>query len=245
MSMNLKVVVIAAVLAAACSQEKPSGEDTSARDTAPNAGAAHDMSNMPPRSDTAAMAGMDHSAMSDMQMEGMTHSMPARSEGSDMAGMDHSQMRAANARSGSMAGMDHSAMTQRSTGSQSMAGMDHSQMNMPSAQRSASSRSATGMQNHNMPMGNQAPQSARDPHAGLTMTPGISAQPAPPDPHAGMEMEEAGEPPLPDDVAMEKLRALVAELVRDPKVQARIQADPALRALWQDPGVRQYLLKRP
>jgi hypothetical protein len=242
MSMNLKVVVIAAVLAAACSQEKPSGEDTSARDTAPNAGAAHDMSNMPAASDTTDMAGMDHSAMSRAQTEGTTQPMPAAGE---MAGMDHSQMRGRNARSGSMAGRDHSAMTRRDAGSHSMAGMDHSQMNMASAQRSASSRSATGLQNHNMPMGNQAQQSARDPHAGMIMTPGISAQPAPPDPHEGMEMEGTGKEPLPDDVAMEKLRALVAELVRDPKVQARIQADPTLRVLWQDPGVRQYLLKRP
>lgn len=240
MSIMLKVAVLAAALATGCSQERPSGEDASARDTARNAAAPHDMSNMPAESDTTGMAGMDHSAMSSGRTEGMTHRMPAAGE---MPGMDHSQMRGANTRSGSMAGMDHSAMKQRSASSQSMAGMDHSQMNMPAARRSAPNRSATGMQNHNMSMGNQQP--ARDPHAGMTMTPGISAQPAPPDPHAGMQMDEPGEPPLPDDVAMEKLRALVAELVRDPDVQARIQADPTMRTLWQDAGVRQYLLKRP
>ena len=243
--MNLKVAGLAALMAAACSQEKPAN-DAALRDTAPAPAAAHDMTKMPASEDTAGMAGMDHSTMSAGQPGGtaMTPTVPA-DQGGAMAGMDHSQMRTGNARTGAMAGMDHSAMTQPRRGSQSMAGMDHSQMNMPGAQRSASSRSATGMQNHNMSMGNQAQQSARDPHAGMTMAPGISAQPAPADPHAGMQMEEPGELPLPDDVAMEKLRALVAELVRDPEVLARIQADSTLRVLWQDTGVRQYLMKRP
>lgn len=199
MNMNLKVAFLATVVAAACSQEGPSKENASARDTARSAAAAHDMSTMPPGPDTAGMAGMDHS-----------------------------QMASENARSAA----------------QSMAGMDHSQMNMPSGRPAATSRSAIGMQNHNMPMGNQSQPSARDAHAGMTMTPGMTAQPVSPDPHAGMDMDPVDQP-VPDDVAMEKLRALVAELVRDPEVQARIQADPALRALWEDLGVRQYLLKRP
>lgn len=44
------------------------------------------------------------------------------------------------------------------------------------------------------------------------------------------------------DAGMEKLRILVAELVQDPAVQARIQEDPALRRLWADEGVRRNLL---
>lgn len=214
MNMNLKVAFFATAVAA-CSQERPSNRNASARDTARNAAAAHDMSAMPAGPDTA-----------------------------EMAGMDHSQTASGDARSEPMTGMNHSALTARSATSQSMAGMDHSRMNMPSGRPSAASRSATGMQNHNMPMGNQSQPSARDAHAGMAMTPGMAAQPVPPDPHAGMEMEPVDQP-APDDVAMEKLRALVAELVRDPEVLARIQADPTLRALWEDPGVRQYLLKRP
>lgn len=259
----LKVPLFAALMAAACSQEKTTNDTATARDTA-RPPAAHDMSKMSSPEDTSGMAGMDHSSMSGAQpgAAAMTHTMPAGqsgtmtgmdhsqmpssgAQGSASAAMDHSRMQAGNARSGSMSGMDHSAMTQPSRASQSMAGMDHSKMNMPSTQRSATSGSTSGMPNHTMPTRNPAQPSAGDPHAGMVMTPGSSAQPSSPDPHAGMEMGEPAEPPLPDDVAMEKLRALVAELVRDPKVLARIQADPTLRVLWEDPGVRQYLLKRP
>lgn len=147
-----------------------------------------------------------------------------------------------------MAGMDHSAMTAgqpAGQGAAAMSGMDHSRMDMANTRPNASGRAAAAMPDHNMPMGNRSQSSARDPHAGMAMTPGLSAQPAPPEPHAGMNMAEPAEELLPDDVGMEKLRALIAELVRDPEVLARIQADPALRELWQDPGVRQYLLKRP
>ena len=69
------------------------------------------------------------------------------------------------------------------------------------------------------------------------------SQPAAMD-HAAMDMTAAAAAPL-DDVAMEKLRALVAELVRDPTVVARIQSDSMLTRLWQDPAVRTVLLKRP
>jgi hypothetical protein len=247
MNMNFKVALFAAMTATACSQEKPANDAGSAGDTARAApAAAHDMNKMPSAQDTTGMAGMDHSAMGATQPGApTTHTMPADGGGA-MAGMDHSRMPAGNARAGSMSGMDHSAMTRPGSGSQAMAGMDHSRMNMPSNRRAAASAATSGMPNHTMPMGDQSPQSGRDPHAGMVMTPGMSAQPAPPDTHEGMEMEdEPAEKPLPDDVAMEKLRALVAELVRDPDVLARIQADPALRALWQNPGVRQYLLKRP
>ncbi len=45
-----------------------------------------------------------------------------------------------------------------------------------------------------------------------------------------------------DDTGMEKLRVLVAELVQDSVVQARIQRDPELRRRWEDEGVRRVLL---
>ena len=71
------------------------------------------------------------------------------------------------------------------------------------------------------------------------------SQPGRTNPPAGMQMAPPEDPPEPEDVALEKIRALVAELVRDPRIQTRIQADTVLRRLWQDPGVQQYLMKRP
>ena len=255
MSMNLKAVLFAAVITAACSQEKPSGDNASARNEDRDTAAAHDMSKMPAASDTAAMGGMDHSTMPAAQpggapanspMPGMDHSQMANqgAQRSTMPGMDHSQMGATNSRRPAMTGMNHSATPSRGAAPQPMAGMDHSRMSMPS-QQSGSKQPAAGMQNHDMPSGTKGHPPETESHAGMIMpAPGMTAQPAPADPHAGMVMAPVAQP-APDDVAMEKLRALVAELVRDPEIQALIQADPTLSALWQDPGVRQYLLKRP
>ncbi|MEW5926092.1 MAG: hypothetical protein AB1941_01265 [Gemmatimonadota bacterium] len=39
--------------------------------------------------------------------------------------------------------------------------------------------------------------------------------------------------------------ALVGQLVQDSVVQRRIRQDPVLREQWQDPGVRQVILRRP
>ena len=58
--------------------------------------------------------------------------------------------------------------------------------------------------------------------------------------HAGMQMgRPAGAAASsPGD---EKLLNLAAELLRDPQVQARVQADTALRRRWQDPEVRRVI----
>jgi hypothetical protein len=40
---------------------------------------------------------------------------------------------------------------------------------------------------------------------------------------------------------MEKLMELVRLLLDDPAVRTRIQADPALREMWNEPGVRQHM----
>jgi hypothetical protein len=40
---------------------------------------------------------------------------------------------------------------------------------------------------------------------------------------------------------MAKLLELVRSLTADPAVQRRIEADPALRELWSEPGVRQRI----
>jgi hypothetical protein len=57
--------------------------------------------------------------------------------------------------------------------------------------------------------------------------------------HAGMQMgRPARTTAIPGD---EKLLSLAAELLRDPQVQARVQADTALRRRWQDPDVRRVI----
>jgi hypothetical protein len=44
------------------------------------------------------------------------------------------------------------------------------------------------------------------------------------------------------EAGTEKLRLLVAELLQDSVIQARIQADPELRRRWEDEAVRRVLL---
>ena len=51
--------------------------------------------------------------------------------------------------------------------------------------------------------------------------------------------------PAEADSATAKVLALVAGLVRDSVVQRRIQADPELRAAWQDPNVRRIVTRAP
>lgn len=140
-----------------------------------------------------------------------------------MAGMDH----------GSMAGMDHGAMAgsqgdSRTAAGEAMAGMDHSRMQTAPSARSRTDASATGrmaeMDHGNMSMSGQTRTMPGMGHAGM---PGMR-----PDAPATMT----------HDAGMEKLRALVAELVQDPGVQAQIQADSALRRRWADEGVRRVLL---
>lgn len=75
-----------------------------------------------------------------------------------------------------------------------------------------------------------------DPHA--------AHPPAPGDPHAARAAAPGTSPPIRADPGMQKLLTLVAELVRDSVVQHRIEADPALRQLWREAGVRRILLQR-
>lgn len=180
---------------------------------------------------------MDHSGM---QMSGsksagsgaMDPNMKIGSgnAGKAMAGLDHSNMKMPGTRpmdpnmkmgadqsANSMAGMDHSTMTAtQAVPNPGVTAVDHSKMNM-----STSNSSATGMAGMNM----QSPPGA----ASSAGRQGMSVMPS-------MKI---------DDVGMEKLRMLVSELVRDPKVLERIKADPLLARAWESPAVRQYLLKRP
>lgn len=172
-----------------------------------------------------------------------------------MAGMDHSQMGAAAANAsapgadsgvGSMAGMDHSQMpmpaqspagspattTNGATGadaSGSMAGMDHSMMQMGGTAAPAAGRARgigtsaaggmAGMDHSQMPMGTSRAPSA----AGPAAAPRVTAQ----------DRARAD--------ADEKLQRLIAGLVKDSVVRARIQADTALRRRWADTSLRRIL----
>lgn len=145
-----------------------------------------------------------------------------------MAGMDHGRMAGmpghaapSEARGGTPT-MDHSRMA-------GMQGMDHSRMQPSPSDGSRTSASAAGhsaMAHGNMNMSGQT-----------GAIPGIG--------HAGMPGMRHGAPTEADnDAGMDKLRTLVAELVKDPRVQEQIQADTALRRRWADEGVRRILLNR-
>lgn len=58
--------------------------------------------------------------------------------------------------------------------------------------------------------------------------------------HTGMSGIQGGA--LGADQGTRKVQQLVTELVEDPVVRQRIQADSVLRNRWQDPGVRRVLL---
>lgn len=204
----------------------------------------------------AGMAGMDHGGMAGMQgdsqapagagMPAMNHAEMPGMSGSGATGgaaaMDHGNMpgMSAGGASAGRAELDHGGMaghvpnseasqgtsTVGATGMAGMQGMDHSQMQAAPVDMSPTSAS-TG----------RAPMDhATTALPGQTRTmPGVDHAAMPPDPDDGGSV-------LSRDPGMEKLRALVAELVQDPGVQAQIQADTALRRRWADEGVRRVLL---
>ena len=266
MSMRTGTALVAALVVVGCSggNERPTEEDA-----ATVAVQDRDTTGMP---DSAAMDGMDHGSMAGMDHGGMAgmqgDSQPLADAG--MAEMDHSRMSGMSApgvqaaagamdhsdmpgmrpgsasagmaemdhgRSGAMAGdaatsearggsliMDHSRMAD-------MQAMDHAGMRAVSGEESRISASGVGgmaeMEHGNMNMSGEAGSM-------LDMN------------HVGMSGMQPGAPvDFTNDPAMEKLRALVAELVQDPTVQAQIQADTALRRRWADEGIRRILLTRP
>lgn len=265
MSMKTGTALIAALVIAGCSggAERPADENTSTASVQ-----TRDTTGTP---DSAGMAGMDHGNMAGMNHGGMagTQSDSQTASGAGMAGMDHSRMPGmsgsgvqagasamdhsnmpgmkAGGASAGMAEMDHSRMggmaghaapseargespTMDHSRMAGMQAMDHSRMQAAPSDRSRSSASAAGsmaeMDHGNMNMSGQARTAPRMDHAGMPgMQPGAPAD-------------------MSNDAGMEKLRALVAELVQDPMVQAQIQADTALRRRWADEGVRRVLLNR-
>ena len=224
MSMRTGTALIAALVVAGCSggTERPTGEDGATvavrdRDTTDAADPA--MNGM----DHGSMAGMDHGDMAGMPGDSQS---PADA---GMAEMDHSRMAGMSdsgvlASAGSSPTMDHSRMAD-------MPAMDHAGMQAVPGEESRTSAPTTGgmaeMEHGNMNMSGDAPAMPDVSHVGMSgMQPGAPAD-------------------FTDDAGMEKLRALVGELVQDPTVQAEIQADTALRRRWADEGVRRIILSRP
>jgi uncharacterized protein involved in copper resistance len=148
-----------------------------------------------------------------------------------MAGMNHGAAPAGAAGSTPMQGMDHGAM----------AGMDHPRMGGMRHDQTQHGQTAQtrGMDHSRMP---GMRHGAMNVPGGDGMRrdgamPGMD--------HSRIDrMEQSAAGVRSDDAGMEKLRLLVAELVRDPAVQARIQADSVLRRRWEDEGVRRVLLSR-
>ena len=266
MSMKTGAALIAALVVAGCSggAERPADENT-----ATAAVQTRDTTGTP---DSTGMAGMDHGNMDHGSMAGMDHGGMTGMQGdaqaaggAGMAGMDHSGMPGMSD-SGAQAGaeaMDHSNMPGMRAGGASAgtAGMDHSGMAGMAGHATPSSRRGAAAVDHSQMAGMQGmdhsrmqPSSSdrsgtRAPQAGHTemghgamKVSGQAGTMAGMD-HAGMPHDAPAE--ASNDAGMEKLRALVAELVQDPRVQTQIQADTALRRRWADEGVRRILLNRP
>ena len=235
MRLTLMAALLTSAVAIACSApEKGRTADTGAT------GRTVDSAGGETADSTHDMAGMDHSKMPGMaKPDSVSGSQPA----SGMAGMDHA----------TMPGMSKTApATGRATPSGSMAGMDHS--NMPGMTKASGSASAATRPN---PM-------ARMDHSnmpGMTKAPSTAPRPAPATAMAGMDhsnmpgmaksatsaggttpaaIMEFGASP-----ADEKLRQIVAALVRDSVVQRRIAADSVLRRAWDNAAVRQLILTTP
>ena len=177
-------------------------------------------------SGTVGMAGMDHSQMGAAAANATTPG--ADSGAGSMAGMDHSQMAMpAQSPAGTSAAATNGAPAAGASGS--MAGMDHSKMQMggtaaPAAERARGTATPAaggmaGMDHSQMPMGTNRAQNA----TARTTAPPVTAQ----------DRARAA--------ADEKLQQLIAGLVKDSVVRARIQADTALRRRWADTSLRRIL----
>lgn len=163
---------------------------------------------------------------------------------SSMAGMDHSAMESVDS-AGDMAAMDHSSMpgmggAPSGASNIDMAAMDHS--NMPGtggASNGTSRGDMAGMDHSNMP-GMAAPGARPSQNAMAGMDHGAMSSPGAGSGAADAAMDHANMPGMAPAAtsADVKIEMLVEELTRDPIVQQRIQADTALRRLWQDASLR-------
>jgi len=213
--------------------------------------AGHDMAAM---GDSASgMAGMDHGAMT-----GMDHANAATDPPGEMAAMDHSGMAGGAPAAGGVAGMDHAAMGQQPlapTTPDAMTGMDHA--NMPGMAEAPDAEAAVQRMLADPVIRDRIRtdpmlQPMVEAIAGPAGTGPVAAGAMDHGAMAGMDHGTAGDVATMDHAAMpgmggvaatadERLRALATKLLLDPAVQARVQTDPALRALWADTSVRRFM----
>jgi hypothetical protein len=115
----------------------------------------------------------------------------------------------------------------KAVGGGNMAGMDHSRMAMPTPPSGARRTAQPAMDHANMP--------------GMNMPAGARRTTEAPMDHANM----SGMTTAPLSAADVKLDQLLAGLLRDTIVRARIQTDTALKRRWDEAARRTLLLNDP
>ncbi len=189
-----------------------------------------------PAVDHGRMPGMDHRGTGGMQHQAggagaqrtdHTQMQHARTQGGQQGQMQHGRTQAAG---GGHAG--HGATPARTTA------MNHA--NMPGMQHGTATGThgvqhggASTPRHEGMQHGAAAPGAPRMDHSRMQ---GMDHS------RMGAGTTQGAPRAQADDAGMEKLRMLVAELVQDSVIQARIQANPELRRRWENEGVRRVLL---
>ena len=229
--------------------------DSVAAPTAVDPHAGHVMGDSSAGAGTDAMTGMDHgsaapSAAADHAghagMEGMEHGAGRGRSPASARGVDHSAHGAAAGSSGTAGG----------AASGGSIAVDHSRHTAATATATVNSSTAVGHTQHAQASARTGqPRTSGVDHSAHAAGAARSATPAHRDvDHTATATRSHGQhantpsvspAPLATGAGMDKLMFLVAELVRDSVVQRRIQEDPVLREQWQDPGVRQIILRRP
>ncbi|MEX2284126.1 MAG: hypothetical protein WEE89_16690 [Gemmatimonadota bacterium] len=177
-------------------------------------------------------------AAADTGAHATMHTPADSSAAPSTASMDHGNMAArpgGAAATPAMPGMDHSRMPMPAArGTGNMAGMDHTRIpTRPTAAR-PSANDMSAMDHAQMARQNTPAQLPPPSNAARQTMPGMD--------HAAMGRVATGSTTS-EDAAFEKLRLLVAELMRDPAIQARIQNDTVLRRLWSNEQVRQAFIR--
>ncbi len=159
------------------------------------------------------MGGMDHGDMEGMNMSDMQHE-----DSTGMAGMDHSRMEGVQEPSGAMRGMDHTGMNMRRDGSMNIGAMMEMHARMMAdpviRERIAADPVLRRMMEEMMSPGQSMP---------------------------GMEEHSMEGMGAPGEADVRQAMEFMVRLLSDPRIQARIHADPQLHGLWSDPEVQRRL----
>lgn len=264
-------LVLAIAVVGGCSGESPEANeraeqvqaDTGAATAAANPHTGHVMGDTASgvTNVTDAMAGMDHESAApagpaaharnvgahggaDGAADGQ-HSGVATGDAAASAGeIDHSRHAAATpSPEGQSAAQSHAIMGHvqpAATSGRGSVPADHSQHAQVAVPAGQSPTPGTEHSQH--AAGSSGANAARTPAPAHQ---GMDHSRATPDPHVG-HAQAQGTAPATAGAApgMDKLMTLVAELVQDSVVQRRIEQDSILRGQWEDPGVRQIILRR-